>query len=992
MKKLIGIVVALAIVLAMLPIAAFAATNYYVAGDAKLCGSEWKENDANNIMTANGNVYTKTYTNVAVGTYAFKITNGTWSSSWGDNGQDYKFALSKACDVTITFNASTKAITVTGAGVGEAKMEIKYVTAVGAGKNGFLNNKSWAQADASNKMTEENGVYTITYKNVGKGTYEYKFAANGAWTDDWGTGAVTESGVTYTATYKGQNSKVVVDEDGSTVTLTLDLSAIDSKGNGAKITATVSAPVPDPVTYELKDGVMQNITIPVGGSAIVVVDATASDMKLNVNGNRAYYDWAIDTGRQQFGPGVMGFYEMDLPAGTKHTLTLINKSADAAQIVDVTASAPVAGTEDNPAELVMGENVADVAAFSAYFYTWTATEDGKLTVSVNTDKCSDWSFQLIGKLVDGTEKIGDTNFSDSDPVVSSQTVDVKAGDVYTINVATATFGGSGTIVIDASFVAGTTGGEGGGEGDGEEGGDVGGDTDPDALVSVTDEPVKADEPWVYTFTAVTTGTLNIKNSEGVCYKIFGLEGPDSESLRYTSSQYSAGTEADYRVEVAGEITVKVWAYDYGEVDGNISVTLTFTPDEGEQEVQKEEYIVSDIMLGLGDNSLTLDENAITTIYEFCPEETGVYVFTVNNQTALVGYWGAGSFFVWDQTENKTNTLEQELNAVGQIIMVGVSGVEGEFTLTVEKKGDAEEIVNVEYEDYVNTHFPDSSNNLVLGEGEELVRVDISEAVTVVKGEDGFYHMGTADGPILYVDLDNEMATMTDAYYGSMGAITLRGQLRDADGNILKAYNFLGSLKAYIDAKDDEGMYPMTEDLVIFLKAYGGVNGWFMPGLSAFDAINADHNADSAWLVCCYYVPAEEEVVVPSPYFVAGEEALCGSNWNEKDPANNMILGKDGLYYIVYENVAAGTYKFKVTDGTWTNSWGDPENTDNNNYVLTVKEAGDVTIIFNAETKAVTVEVNGEDIPKTGDMSIAAIAVALMAATAGAVVIGKKKEF
>lgn len=990
MKKLIGIVVALAIVLAMLPIAAFAATNYYVAGDAKLCGSEWKENDANNIMTANGNVYTKTYTNVAVGTYAFKITNGTWSSSWGDNGQDYKFALSKACDVTITFNASTKAITVTGAGVGEAKMEIKYVTAVGAGKNGFLNNKSWAQADASNKMTEENGVYTITYKNVGKGTYEYKFAANGAWTDDWGTGAVTESGVTYTATYKGQNSKVVVAEDGSTVTLTLDLSAIDSKGNGAKITATVSAPVPDPVTYELKDGVMQNITIPVGGSAIVVVDATASDMKLNVNGNRAYYDWAIDTGRQQFGPGVMGFYEMDLPAGTKHTLTLINKSADAAQIVDVTASAPVAGTEDNPAELVMGENVANIPASEGYYFTWTATEEGTLTISVDANS-TDWTFGINGERADGTYYYGDTHFaSDND---SSESVAVKPGDVFQVIVGTESRE-AGSVTLNAAFVAGTTGG---GEGDGEEGGDVGGDTDPDALVSVTDEPVKADEPWVYTFTAVTTGTLNIKNSEGVCYKIFGLEGPDSESLRYTSSQYSAGTEADYRVEVAGEITVKVWAYDYGEVDGNISVTLTFTPDEGEQEVQKEEYIVSDIMLGLGDNSLTLDENAITTIYKFCPEETGVYVFTVNNQTALVGYWGAGSFFVWDQTENKTNTLEQELNAVGQIIMVGVSGVEGEFTLTVEKKGDAEEIVNVEYEDYVNTHFPDSSNNLVLGEGEELVRVDISEAVTVVKGEDGFYHMGTADGPILYVDLDNEMATMTDAYYGSMGAITLRGQLRDADGNILKAYNFLGSLKAYIDAKDDEGMYPMTEDLVIFLKAYGGVNGWFMPGLSAFDAINADHNADSAWLVCCYYVPAEEEEtpsdpVVTPEYFVTGEGDLFG-NWAADNANGVMTESADGVYKFTLENVPAGNYKFKVTNGTWDECYGDPNSGDpDGNYLFTVEATSDVTITFNSADGTIEVAVSGEEIPKTADLSVAAMAFALMAATAGAVVIGKKKEF
>ena len=253
MKKLIGIVVALALVLAMLPVAAFAANNYYVAGVSALCGSNWSQNDAKNVMTANGDVYTKTYSNVKVGTYEFKITDGTWNNSWGDGSGNYKFAVTTAGDITITFNSSTKKITVSGTGVGEAKMEIKYVTAVGAGKGGFLNNVDWNPAAASNKMTEENGVYTITYTDVAAGTYEYKFAANGAWTDNWGFGGTTESGKTVNAVYNsGSNAKVVVAENGSTVELKLDLSAMDSKGNGAKITTTVTAPVVEEEVTDIK--------------------------------------------------------------------------------------------------------------------------------------------------------------------------------------------------------------------------------------------------------------------------------------------------------------------------------------------------------------------------------------------------------------------------------------------------------------------------------------------------------------------------------------------------------------------------------------------------------------------------------------------------------------------------------------------------------------------------------------------------------------------
>lgn len=137
-------------------------------------------------------------------------------------------------------------------------------------------------------------------------------------------------------------------------------------------------------TYVLADGVTQTITIPVGESATIEVDATASDMNLLVNGNRMYYDWYVDTGRMQSYPNPGGVVETMLPAGGTYTLTLVNTSADAEQVVDVTASAPTVGTEDVPAELVMGMNSCSVEAWGAYFYSYTAFEDGALTLTIDT--------------------------------------------------------------------------------------------------------------------------------------------------------------------------------------------------------------------------------------------------------------------------------------------------------------------------------------------------------------------------------------------------------------------------------------------------------------------------------------------------------------------------------------------------------------------------------------------------------------------------------
>ncbi len=84
------------------------------------------------------------------------------------------------------------------------------------------------------------------------------------------------------------------------------------------------------------------------------------------------------------------------------------------------------------------------------------------------------------------------------------------------------------------------------------------------------------------------------------------------------------------------------------------------------------------------------------------------------------------------------------------------------------------------------------------------------------------------------------------------------------------------------------------------------------------------------------------------YIVAGSETLCGSSWDPADTDNKMTRNSDGTYSITYTSVAAGSYEFKVTDGSWSNSW--PAN----NYALTVTGTKNVTITFTPSTGAVSV--------------------------------------
>ena len=132
----------------------------------------------------------------------------------------------------------------------------------------------------------------------------------------------------------------------------------------------------------------------------------------------------------------------------------------------------------------------------------------------------------------------------------------------------------------------------------------------------------------------------------------------------------------------------------------------------------------------------------------------------------------------------------------------------------------------------------------------------------------------------------------------------------------------------------------------------------------------------------------EQPATDAAYYVAGVEALCGVNWDPAAEANKMTKGEDGTYSITYTGVAAGSYELKVTAGNWDTCWG---NSSGDNVKFTVDATADITVKFNPETGKITV-LNGEN-PITGDMSLAAVSVALLAATAGLVVtVSKKKEF
>lgn len=108
-------------------------------------------------------------------------------------------------------------------------------------------------------------------------------------------------------------------------------------------------------------------------------------------------------------------------------------------------------------------------------------------------------------------------------------------------------------------------------------------------------------------------------------------------------------------------------------------------------------------------------------------------------------------------------------------------------------------------------------------------------------------------------------------------------------------------------------------------------------------------------------PDVEEPVFTG-YTVAGEAGLCGAGW---DPAQNaMTETSTGIWEITFTNIPADNYEFKVTDGSWANSWGEGSG----NASVTLEAVGDVTITFNADTKEITTSITytGAEVPDAPD--------------------------
>ena len=260
------------------------------------------------------------------------------------------------------------------------------------------------------------------------------------------------------------------------------------------------------------------------------------------------------------------------------------------------------------------------------------------------------------------------------------------------------------------------------------------------------------------------------------------------------------------------------------------------------------------------------QKGVTNYFIFTPEESGTYKFTTSDPADVISYWGGSVHFISDMT-NGTNyadnayTLNIKESMLGVSCIVGVAGTE-DCILLITRTGDAVlDETDIEPEIY-EAKTPPTPYTLTLSEGQSLTYVDITGATSdynLVLGADGYYHLNSADGPIMYVNL-GPSAPYVSFYkmlgYEGFGGTSFAKTFRDENGVFLRKEEYTACMCQYVECVDDKGygVYPMTEDLYYMLRNGGEYKGWW-------DSTNPSYlfgeleglNPEIAWMFCCCYI-------------------------------------------------------------------------------------------------------------------------------------------
>lgn len=255
---------------------------------------------------------------------------------------------------------------------------------------------------------------------------------------------------------------------------------------------------------------------------------------------------------------------------------------------------------------------------------------------------------------------------------------------------------------------------------------------------------------------------------------------------------------------------------------------------------------------------------------FAPTKIGYYsVGFEGKETMTIGYHGDANYVLLENNmEIVDNSFEFKSYTAGASRMV----------IALNSEEEAGAILIIKYERELEKEEP--YKDLVANESKEssydynylnklLVDFDITnEDLSIVKGEDGYYHLNTTDGPIIMVRVASASKYLA-SFKEICGLTRISCIEKDENGNVILKESYNDLILAYANKCDKAGICPLTDELIYVIKKAGQFSGWFEGDKTIFKTNNVAPDGtmtstpilgvvkENAHLfACCYFEPSK----------------------------------------------------------------------------------------------------------------------------------------
>jgi len=346
--------------------------------------------------------------------------------------------------------------------------------------------------------------------------------------------------------------------------------------------------------------------------------------------------------------------------------------------------------------------------------------------------------------------------------------------------------------------------------------------------------------------------MQVVNAEGVAEKTLP-KGDYTVELQFTDSDAKYVYDAqDLKLSATVTRVEAVVSYGLGEQSQSLFV------------VDRDYEAFS---LTTGCTAITLNPEKMS-YFLFAPREAGNYEFSLIGSDAAIGYYGTPHFVqsvnaaeVVDNTF--TVSVRKDMIGTGDtgttVLVLGVAAGEGEAVFAIQRIGDP--VRTVEDEPWTPYVTVGPMTAYTHDKKAKLTDFDLTaDSYTLVLGQDGYYHLNTADGPLVLVRLGKNSggSQYLDDFQTILEHSGVSKYFYDENGNFVKKEKYDDCLLKYFELMDEEsGLYPLTEDLKYIIQNRGDHSGWFEPtgSLYLFKDENGNPipgiNNEISWLfICC----------------------------------------------------------------------------------------------------------------------------------------------